>query len=333
MSNILAVFFVLFFFTIKSQINIVPNGDFELNSGCPNFSAQWNFCIGWNNISYTTGCCGNWGTPDYFHTCATNGYAPPAMNAGTCTPNSGNAMMGLVLYNVPYPEQREYISRQMSASMIPGSNYTVSFWITNGTGIKSPWTIKNIGIHFSSNPLTQNGWNIINVIPQCEITTNVASTTWTKYTFTINPTNTWNYLTIGNFRSDSANSPVMFFPNPGGNYSVYANYFFDDIEVLSPLSTDIGAATLISQNLPFKLYPNPIKDQLNIEYQGSEINEIRCCIYNCFGQEVYFKNLFLASNGINFPNTEIDLSSFRSGIYLIKLENNSDAQILKVIKD
>ena len=36
MRHILALFFILCLFNSESQINILPNGDFELNSGCPN---------------------------------------------------------------------------------------------------------------------------------------------------------------------------------------------------------------------------------------------------------------------------------------------------------
>ncbi|MBS1635395.1 MAG: gliding motility-associated C-terminal domain-containing protein [Bacteroidetes bacterium] len=180
---------------------------------------------------------GLWGTPDYFNACGTNGTMPPSTFAGTCSAHSGGAMTALVLYNVPYPNYREYLATQLSSPMQPGTTYTLSFWLSNGTGVLSPWTIQNIGVCFSASPLSQTGWGVITATPQCEITSNVVSTGWTNYSFTVTPTATWNYLTIGAFRTDANNNPTLSFTNPGGATSSYANYFVDDISVMAPSCT------------------------------------------------------------------------------------------------
>jgi len=226
---------LLFSTGIKSQFNIVPNPSFEFTIGCPNFSANWNMCSSWNNVNLTLGA-GLWGSPDYFHACGTNQAAPPNTFAGWCSPQSGVAMMSLVLYNVGYPEYREYLATPLNCAMQPNNTYTVSFWLSNGTSNISPWSIKNIGICFSSGPLTQSGYLPINATPQCEISTNVVSTGWTQYTFTLNPSSTFNYLTIGAFRSDSENNVTLSWPNIGGAPSAYANYFLDNVEVFAPTS-------------------------------------------------------------------------------------------------
>jgi gliding motility-associated-like protein len=199
---------------------------------------------------------GLWGTPDYFTACGTGNTAPPATFAGTCMPHSGNAMMALVLYNSPFPNYREYISSQLASSMNPGTTYTLSFWLSNGTGIRSPWTIRNIGAVFSPTPLSQSGFSLISATPQCEITSNIATAGWTQYTFTVSPTVVCNYITIGAFRPDANNNPVMAFPNPGGPSSVYANYFIDDVELLAPvcnLSVTASSSTLCLGNSPVTL--------------------------------------------------------------------------------
>lgn len=216
----------------KSQINLVQNPSFENHSSCPDFGGELNRCNNWNNVNliyndFTVG------SPDYFHSCGSGGVVPPNTFAGQCLPHTGNAMTALVMYNSPYPEYREYMSSQLSCAMIPGNTYTVSFWITNGLNPISQYRIKNIGVHFSGSPLSQSGWNVINVTPQVEITNLAGSTNWVKYSFTITPTATWNYLTIGAFRPDSQNSPTSTYSITTGPASVYANYFFDDIEVLT----------------------------------------------------------------------------------------------------
>lgn len=243
--NIILILLVLVT-SLQSQINLITNPSFETFTSCPTFGAQWQVCSNWNNVNMNPNV-GPWGTPDYFTACGTGGTMPPNTFAGTCTPHTGGSMMALVLYNTPYPLFREYIAQQLSCPMTVGNTYTVSFWITNGTGVISPWTIKNIGINFSSGPLTQTGWNVILLTPQFETPTNVATNTWQQFTFTVTPTSTWNYITIGNFRNNSANNPIQAFPNLGGAPSNYANYFFDDISILAP-NTSSSASLNITVN-------------------------------------------------------------------------------------
>lgn len=227
----------------------MPNGDFETASPCPNYPGQINRATGWNNVNLTYNNF-SVGTPDFFHACGTSsaGYSaqPPATFAGTCNPHLGNGFAATVLYNVPYPDYREYFSTQLSCPMITGNTYTVSFWLTNGTGPKSPYTIKNIGAHFSTAPLTQTGWNVINAIPQCEITGYSGSNSWVQYTFVITATANWQYITLGSFRNDALNSPISSYAVPGGPNSVYANYFWDDISVVG--NSSIGS-TISTQSV------------------------------------------------------------------------------------
>ncbi|MES2761542.1 MAG: hypothetical protein V4677_05025, partial [Bacteroidota bacterium] len=225
-----------------SQINLVTNPGFENHTTCPTFGGQINYCSSWNNVNLIYG---NFtvGTPDYFHTCGSGNVVPPNTFAGQCNPHTGNAMTALVMYNSPYPGYREYMATPLSCPMIPGNTYTVSFWLTNGLNPISRYTIKNIGLHFSNLPLTQSGYSLISAIPQLELTTLVGSTNWVKYTFTVNPTSNWQHLTIGAFRPDSQNSPTSTYSITTGASSVYANYFFDDIEVLSSVSSGTISTT------------------------------------------------------------------------------------------
>jgi hypothetical protein len=222
---------------LRAQVNLVPNPSFENTLCCPNGGANWQCTQGWNNVNLIPSGPGTWGTPDFYHPCGNGQTAPPATFSGTCAAQDGGAMFGLGLYNVPYPDYREYLACELTCSLMPGTTYTLSFWITNGTGIKSPWTISNFGANFSAAPLTQSGWSLISLIPQCEITNNIASTSWVQYTFTVQPTSAWKFLTLGVFRSDSNNNPVQSFPNPGGPASVYAYYFIDNVMMLGPTST------------------------------------------------------------------------------------------------
>ncbi|MBP7808083.1 MAG: PKD domain-containing protein [Bacteroidia bacterium] len=235
---------------VNSQINLVPNPGFEIASPCPNYPGQINYATGWNNVNlvynnFTVG------TPDFFHACGTTsvGYnaQPPATFAGTCNPHTGNGFAASVMYNTPFPNAREYIATKLTCPMITGQTYTVSFWITNGTGPKSPFIIRNVGANFSTAPLTQAGLNVINLTPQCEITGYSGTNAWVQYTFAITATANWEYITLGNFRPDASNFPMSVYPGTSGPSSVYANYFWDDISVIGNGSTI--PATISGQNI------------------------------------------------------------------------------------
>ena len=71
-----------------------------------------------------------------------------------------------------------------------------------------------------------------------------------------------------------------------------------------------------------KIYPNPTKGLFNIECQL----EYNYSIYDYIGKEII--------SGKKEGNTQlIDLSNCKSGIYLIKLFNNQEQFIIKIIKD
>ena len=72
----------------------------------------------------------------------------------------------------------------------------------------------------------------------------------------------------------------------------------------------------------FKIYPNPTNGLFNIESQL----ELNYSIYDYSGKEII--------TGKKDGNIQLlDLSNFKSGIYLIKLFNNQDQFISKIIKD
>lgn len=97
--------------------------------------------------------------------------------------------------------------------------------------------------------MIKSGYSIINVVPQVEITNLSGNTSWVQYTFTVSPTANWQYLTIGNFRNDALNTPTSTYSITTGAPSVYANYFFDDIEVLGSTSSGTISTTTLVANV------------------------------------------------------------------------------------
>ncbi len=211
--------FLLFSNTnIFAQINLVPNGDFEIYSSLPTNWAQYNLSVGWNNASGS-------GSPDYYYQGANTS---SASFYGAIAPYSGNGQMGLITFQYG-GVFREYIATHLSSSIIQGHNYIVSFYLTNGTGTGEfpQYTkgVNNFGIYFSNTPLIQTFANPINVTPQIVIDTIIYCLNyWQHFSFIYTPDYSYNYITIGNFKADT-NTLVSSYGDVG------AYYFVDKIEI------------------------------------------------------------------------------------------------------
>jgi hypothetical protein len=210
--------------------------------------------------------------------------------------------------------------------MRPGNTYSVSFWITNGNVVNCPWTIRNIGIHFSALPLHQSTFEIIPVLPQCEIMSQIVLTNWSQFTFTIIPATKLNYVTIGSFRNDSANHPTLSFPSQGGNSSAYGNYFIDDVKVI-PVKIVSDVNSIESNILNLQIFPNPATEYLQVIPGSSNFSNLK--IFNSMGK-------LLASfeaNELKQNDYMINLSKFPRGLYILQAEGNGVGGSFKFIKD
>ncbi|MFO7723636.1 MAG: gliding motility-associated C-terminal domain-containing protein [Bacteroidales bacterium] len=195
---------VLFFLTlpvcnIHNSVaqNLVPNGDFELYSSLPNYYGQCSLAIGWSNVNghYSLSLHAS---PDYFHTLGSVPYS-----LGQIAPFSGKAQMGVCTYLDHVPDFREYISTQLSSPLIPGIQYSLSFWLSSGHNGSYTFCTGNFGIHFSQGPLFQALYEPIAVTPQFEIPGIINHpNTWQQYHFLFIATNSWDHITFGNFTDD-----------------------------------------------------------------------------------------------------------------------------------
>lgn len=77
--------------------------------------------------------------------------------------------------------------------------------------------------------------------------------------------------------------------------------------------------------LNVKLFPNPVKGKLRLEYENN-IDIDKISIANILGQEVFV---------LKQPQREqeIDISFLSDGIYLLKVQNNKAQKVFKVIKE
>ena len=73
-----------------------------------------------------------------------------------------------------------------------------------------------------------------------------------------------------------------------------------------------------------KIYPNPVKNTINIE--NSQLGESLLSVYNINGQK-------LLNQQIGSGKTQIDMSGFAKGVYTVKLLNNNKVEIRKIVKE
>ncbi|MDT8411520.1 MAG: hypothetical protein RQ875_03575 [Vicingaceae bacterium] len=190
--------FILNITTIYSQINLVPNFDFEQYSSCPTGQDQIHLATGWskyNPISFT---------PDYYNACApSNGFGVPQSLSLYQEDNRGcSAYAGLVTWN--NNGNRELIGSQLSQPLVVGQKYFMSFKTVMGGGtiggnyFESP--SNNIGLKFStvlystSNPAPINNFAHLRSM---NIITDTAN--WILITGSFIVDSTYNYVMLGNF--------------------------------------------------------------------------------------------------------------------------------------
>lgn len=87
-----------------------------------------------------------------------------------------------------------------------------------------------------------------------------------------------------------------------------------------------GISESFFENSPVKIYPNPAKDKLTIEFESLELERIKLSISNTLGQNVY------SAMGLTQVHN-VDISLLPSGIYFLKLQKDLEQKTFKIIKD
>jgi hypothetical protein len=89
------------------------------------------------------------------------------------------------------------------------------------------------------------------------------------------------------------------------------------------VTCDNGVGIKDLTDIDYKIYPNPIKDKLYLEFEQSAI---KLKITNALGQTVFVLNEPL-------PEQEIDMSFLSSGVYFFGFENKQGQKVMKIIKE
>ena len=226
-------FLLLFHHRAAAQIdckNLLPNPSFEENTGLPDDYAQWFKVKDWNNINLNMGFAG-FGSPDFLHTDAPNpGVKLPDSEFGFIFPHTGKAIFNIALWTESLPDFREYLSAKLLEPLIPGVQYEVSFWISNGEMNYGGAGSNGLGVCFSETPLLQiKHETLTNANPQWMTQTVLYEPDWHEIKFKFVADKAYQYFSIGGFLSDLAQTLIQFEPVQGDFKAV--NYLVDDFSV------------------------------------------------------------------------------------------------------
>lgn len=228
---------------VNSQ-NLVGNAGFDTSATNPTSYAQICYPTGWNSPSGYCAVAVGHGSPDYYKSGGLGGAGTPVTFWATVSPHNGAGMAGFATYYPSYLNFREYVSTHLKTPLIPGTTYEVSFWLTNGITWLNGMATNNIGVTFTTSPLTQPAAGYIASTPQVEYTEVLWDTLWHQLSFIFTATDASEYMTIGNFRTDAATTivtkKVVPYPTSSAAY-----YYIDDVVVQPYLALPL---TLLSFN-------------------------------------------------------------------------------------
>jgi len=226
----LAFFSVIFFalaFWGRGQVNLVPNGGFELLHNCPNGPYQIDSAIGWHKP------LAGGGSPDLFNFCCSN---PPYCGIPSQTnfnsfqyPHTGKGYAGFETLYGGTADMREYIQNRLIKKLYYGHTYCVGFYISLLDN--SHAYITKLGAYFDDGNITSStSFGLIQVTPQVYNSTLPLDDTlnWIKIEGSFIASANEEYITLGNFFDDN-NSGLIIIGTPSYWYTYY---YIDDVSVI-----------------------------------------------------------------------------------------------------
>jgi PKD repeat protein len=115
----------------------------------------------------------------------------------------------------------------------------------------------------------------------------------------------------------------------GGDYTVTltaSNGSCTDVFTINLTSVDVTEAVAFDN---LAVYPNPVEDVLNIQFNATNNEMMNVMVYDITGNVV-----FATRENVNAGTTQmqIDLSAFQAGIYLVSMNNETSNVLVKVVK-
>ena len=282
---------------MMAQTNLVPNASFESNSSCPaSFTSAFSSVNTWIN-------CGN--TPDYFNPCSST-FGVPSNYFGNQYPHSGYGYAGLHRFVAHLNNYREYIECTLSMPLTAGVCYHLEMYInlTNN----SMYTAPNISVYFSDTLISGvMGQPLLPFTPQIDnISGNNPDTlSWILVSGNFTAYGGENFLIIGNFNNDASTDTLIYNTQSTNDYSYI---YIDDVSL-----TPCTGLEEQNQIKAIQIYPNPIRNELNISMYNNESLEI--ILYDVTSRIILQKKFTKLIS--------LDTEQLSSGLYIYELQDKN----------
>ena len=298
---------IIFEFTaVFSQHNLVPNYSFEKLKKCP------------DNIEKINKVLQNWYNPTLampvvHNSCANIGFmyfGVPENAGGFQLAFEGNCYVSVAV--AKNSNERQYISVNLTDSLTKGSIYDVKFYISCiDEGV---YAADEIGLYISKDSIYEYTPYYLNYNPQIKSPKGVPITdtaNWVEVSGRYTAKGGEQYITIGQFKSDSQTTWETI--NPNGGSSCF--YYLDNVSVI--LYKDSIPPPPPTPNPTYSLYPNPTKENLIISFDDILPEKVEIELYDMLGRKIFIE--LPQSNSQIF---EVNLESLAAGVYVYKLNVN-----------
>ena len=220
--------------------NLVPNGDFEQYTQCPDYVSQIDRATGWSRPTE--------GTSDYLNACLGQPYSlsVPGNQFGDQAARSGNGYAGFYCFygftaaDVPGEDDREYVTHALSSPLVPGQTYAVEFFVSLGD--VSKYAVNDIGALLSTSIPQRSDELAITGTPQishADLSLLDDKTGWMRIHGCFVADSAYAYITIGNFRT----AATTVYQEVATNFPLtyFSYYYVDDVSVHAIEAPELGA--------------------------------------------------------------------------------------------
>jgi gliding motility-associated-like protein len=257
--------FVALALTLRARSqNLVPNGDFEQYSLCPDYVSQIDRAVGWSRPTE--------GTSDYFNACLGVPFSlnVPDNEFGNEQARSGNGYAGFYCFHeptaftTPGDDDHEYVTHELAAPLVPGRTYAVEFFVSLADASK--YAVNEIGALLSVAVPHRTDELPIQHAPQITHDTGTwldEKNGWTRVAGCIVADSAYRHITIGNFRNGAATACLQM-PTPFP-LTWYSYYYVDDVSLRPLEPPQLGPDIIACEEARIEV----IDPETDAEYQWS----------------------------------------------------------------
>ena len=195
-------------------------------------------------------------------------------------------------------------------------------------------TVSSAGLLSQNVTVTQNHASYLSVEPaSCTVSYNAGSKTFTVTSdeiWTVGENSDWIACTKSNETTLLA-SYAENFSSDQRSTEISVSVPNADPAIISIIQEGADPSGMIHlfENTKIKIYPNPASSKFFIQPNFDLVSEITISLYDNLGNLLFTKKVNKMSAD---ESVEIDLSSFSSGTYILKLNNSNSIKIEKVLR-